>query len=241
MGNDDRLQTEAQDFARRISRLVSEFTGTECPFVATKDDNRLVVRPESERGISLLVKQEPLLTLLVDYYCEWDSDERYLRVEESSVKVYPLGAINKEPLFRYEYHRQPQGHVPCAHLQIHAHSDAFTHLLGWPGRHSRRARDRKDRGLSRFPTVSEFHFPLGGPRFRPALEDILEVLQEEFGLKTGENWLEVCRKSRTRWRRIQLAAAVRDSPETAAEELRRLGYEVTGDAVPERLNKLTML
>lgn len=193
-------------------------------------------------GIPLLVAQETLLTLMVEFKCSWDSDGRYLAVEESKIAVFPRADTNREPLFRYEFVRAPQGRVPCAHLQVHAHRDAFTHLLAWCGDGSRRAKSRGGRALSGpIPAVSEFHFPLGGPRFRPCLEDVLDAIAEEFGVDTATTWPSVRDSARADWRRKQLGAAVRDAPEEAARVLRELGYRVTADEVhPDNLPKLTM-
>jgi hypothetical protein len=41
-------------------------------------------------------------------------------------------------------------------------------------------------------------------------------------LNTG--WRDVVREHRARWLAIQLKAAVRDDPETAAEQLMAMGY-----------------
>lgn len=65
-----------------------------------------------------------------------------------------------------------------------------------------------------------------GIAFRPCLEDVLQMLILEFGLDTKPDWLAAVEKGRARWRDIQLRAAVRDAPESAAEDLRGLGYEV---------------
>lgn len=243
---DDDLKSKADVFATSVSQILSEFTGAEQPFVATTAGGRVTIRhaeaAAGERyGIPLKADGDRLLSLAVNYNCVWDSAEQYLCVENSDVGVYPLNRIQKEPLFRYEYVRTPNGNVPCAHLQVHAHRDAFTHLLGHSGPHSARARKRNGRSLDRTPSVSEFHFPLGGPRFRPALEDILQVLQEEFGLETGPGWPRIRDDGRAGWRRTQIAASVRDAPEQAAQTLRDMGYTVTGEPKPDRMEKLTVL
>lgn len=240
------LQEQANDFAASISRVVSAFTGVEHPFVATALEDRVTVRYAPARqaggaGIPLKVEGDLLLTLNVTFDCTWDSKQHYLAVEKSDVAVYPLARITKEPLFRYEFARSMTPGVPCSHLQVHAHRDSFTHLLGHAGERSRRAKRRVRRDLEQIPAVSEFHFPLGGPRFRPALEDILEVLHEEFGLDIGASWSVVRDEARAEWRRRQVGTAVRDAPEEAVRVLRELGYHVSGPPVPERIDKLTML
>lgn len=246
MSDDAKLAELANIFATRLSRTVGEFTGTEHRFVATVINERVTIRHQeavdgNAHAIPLLFEGETLLSLVVDYDCTWDSGQRHLSVEKSGVTVYPLARIEKEPLFRYEYVRQPTGHIPCSHLQVHAHRDSFTHLLGFGGPHSKRARRRQSRPRRRTPSVSEFHFPLGGPRFRPSLEDILDVLAEEFGLSTGACWESARDIERAEWRRTQVAAAVRDAPAEAVRVLEELGYTITGETQPDRMDKLQIL
>jgi hypothetical protein len=51
---------------------------------------------------------------------------------------------------------------------------------------SRAGRDsRRGRALANnhsVPAMRELHFPVGGPRFRPCLEDVLEMLVVELGV-----------------------------------------------------------
>ncbi|RRD29414.1 hypothetical protein [Actinomyces bowdenii] len=80
------------------------------------------------------------------------------------------------------------------------------------------------------------HFPLGGARFRPCLEDVVELVVNEFGLDTQPDWQERVRDGRAQWRRVQLAAAVRDDPQTARRALDGLGAEAPTDE--ERLGRI---
>jgi hypothetical protein len=75
--------------------------------------------------------------------------------------------------------------------------------------------------------MSERHFPLGGPRFRPCLEDILEMFAVELRVDCSAEGREALRRGRVSWRSLQLATAVRDSPEVAVSTLRDLGYTVS--------------
>ena len=52
------------------------------------------------------------------------------------------------------------------------------------------------------------------------------MLAEEFGVDRMESWRVSLREGRATWRRRQLAASVRDAPETAATALVGLGYQV---------------
>ncbi len=75
--------------------------------------------------------------------------------------------------------------------------------------------------------MAELHLPMGGHRFRPGLEDVLQWLEAEFGVVTGGAWPEELIVARSQYRRGQTAAAVRDCPSEAVRALRDLGYVVT--------------
>lgn len=74
--------------------------------------------------------------------------------------------------------------------------------------------------------MEEVHFPVGGSRFRPTLEDVLQLLIEEFGVTAKDHWQVALRERRSSWERKQLAAAVRDDPAQAIKTLERLGYVI---------------
>ena len=62
---------------------------------------------------------------------------------------------------------------------------------------------------------------------RPCLEDLLQLLVEEFRFDAMPGALQAIEDGRVKWRRRQLAAMVRDDPEEAARVLRdELDYEV---------------
>src|SRR5699024_12000607 len=89
----------------------------------------------------------------------------------------------------------------------------------------------------RFHRSGDLHFPLGGARFRPALEDVLQFLIAQLGVRAEEHWRDAARESRRTWRGRQLASAVRDNPAGAASALSALGYVVrppAGGGPPSR-------
>ncbi|MDQ1286067.1 MAG: hypothetical protein QG663_1493, partial [Thermodesulfobacteriota bacterium] len=48
---------------------------------------------------------------------------------------------------------------------------------------------------------SSVHIPIGGTRFRPCIEDVLQMLISEFGVdRIDQTWREALDKGRTRWR-----------------------------------------
>lgn len=82
---------------------------------------------------------------------------------------------------------------------------------------------------------------LGGARLRPCLEDVLEMLWHEFDVEVRPSAATVLAEGRARWRRHQIAAAVRDAPAGAARVLRELGHAIEAPAAgvaPERTERL---
>ena len=67
--------------------------------------------------------------------------------------------------------------------------------------------------------LAELHVPLGGPRFRPCLEDVVELLIVEFGVDSGDDWRIAIQEGRRAWREKQFRTAVWDDPETARAAL----------------------
>ncbi|MFN8120406.1 MAG: hypothetical protein U0R67_12665 [Micropruina glycogenica] len=237
----DPLLEEAYVFAQQLSSTISAFTGQDCVFAALVIGDLVQVAEETGHGVALTVDGVTHLSLIVEMKCKWDSAGRYLAVEKSTFAVHAGSSTNKEPLFRYDYVRQPKAPIPCAHLQVHAHRDAFTHALSSAGRNSRRGKSMSKRTPDKHPQLSDFHFPLGGPRFRPCLQDLIAALQDEFGLDAADGWHDALAEGRATWRRQQVGAAVRDAPQEAVRVLTELGYSVTGPQVPERLDRLEQL
>lgn len=215
----------AGDLTRTLRRALGEqvppFQLLVRPSRSTADEAKVVVRlPAETQGIDLLVDAQPVLRLDVTYHCSWDSSARYLRIESSSFKVFSRSST--EPLFRYDYVHTPTSDLPGAHLNVHGHHDhiVWSMLQGQKRRGKRRARAAEAGSV---PGLRELHFPLGGPRFRPCLEDLVEMLICEFGVDCEPTWRDALGDGRAAWRRKQLAAAMWDDPETAlavAEDIR---------------------
>lgn len=70
-------------------------------------------------------------------------------------------------------------------------------------------------------------FPVGGDRFRPCIEDVLEMLVVEFNITRKQTWKRAINDGRRRWHELQLSAAIRDNPERALLTLQRLGLVTT--------------
>lgn len=244
----DALLVEAEDFARQLSATVCAAFGSDVPlFVArtAPDTSKLTIRQDPRTGIVLKVDGVGRVRLMVEMWCVWDHARAFLAVDESRVSVEAI-AGSSEPLFRYEFLRSPTGGQAGAHLQVHAHRDAMTYLMTVSGDGSARAKRRRRAAESsrRVPQLSDVHFPLGGPRYRPCLEDILQMLMDELGVDAEPGANEALASGRERWRLNQVATCVRDSPETAARVLDQLGYTIVppdDGHPPDRQEKLRLL
>ena len=233
MTTGDALVAEAQRFAADLTATVQAVVGGHVEAFGARALHRqgldhVSVRQEPRTGIPLTVDGAPLLNLTAEYYCVWDSPGQYLAVDESAVKVYAGAKAAGEPLFRYEYLRAATGDVPGAHVQIHGHRDALTFVMTRAGLGSPRGQrlaGRVAQGAA-VPQMSDLHFPVGGSRFRPSLEDVLDMLVRELGVDHEKGWREALAVGRERWRRMQIRAVVRDAPGEAVAALQQLGYEV---------------
>ena len=77
------------------------------------------------------------------------------------------------------------------------------------------------------PDLHALHFPIGGQRFRPTLEDFLLFLnRERLYTDFKPNWKSTVLRSLQEWRARQAAASAQKYPDVAAGALTRLGYTV---------------
>lgn len=139
-----------------------------------------------------------------------DSTDTYLTVEQSVFKL--TASIDRTPILRYDYDRLARS-KPSSHIQLHAHRGAISHVLSQTGHPKPHA-------------LESLHFPTGGARFRPCLEDLLEFLIRDCKFAAKEGWSQAVTEGRERWRRLQARSIVRDVPHEAADVLTKLGYAV---------------
>ncbi len=223
MSLDPALEHETRVFAESTNALLADvFDAHVDPIAVLRAGDRLSVTTADARGLLLTANDAPALRLKVRYDCDWDSAGQFLAVDRSEFHV--LDASGTGPLVRYEFVRRPSGSVPAAHLQVHGESAALAHALAARGSSTRRSRAAAAR--QRPARLPDLHLPVGGRRFRPALEDVIELIVDECGLDVADRWRDVLGAGRERWRRLQTRTVVRDDPETAAELLRSLGYNV---------------
>lgn len=229
------LGQQAVIFAKELTNTVQAVSPECAPFEAKalSGGPRFTVSQTPAEGVPLRVRGKPLLSLTARYACTYDGADRFLAVDSSEISIFAGMQAHGEPLIRYEYLRAARD-VPAAHIQVHGHRDALSHVLARAGTATNRGK-RRAKGDD-IPRMSGLHLPLGGHRFRPCLEDVLEMLLDEFGIDGAKGAREALHKGRVRWRKTQTASAVRDSPESAISVLEELGYSVElkeGADVPE--------
>lgn len=121
---------------------------------------------------------------------------------ESLIHVF-VEPDGRQPLFRYEFNRSyTGGSLPSAHIQFHGQHPELAAAMQDAGESTGRAKACKHGKCKVY--LHDLHFPAGGPRFRPVLEDVLEMLSEEFGVKPVRS-VPAARKTladaREAWRR----------------------------------------
>lgn len=193
-------------------------------------DDRYVVRPEA-KNVPLLVGGDHLADLAPAVYLGLDRTGEFLKAVRSEFVVKSV--LDRTPLVRLDY-RTDMNRAPVAHWQIHAERGAFSHLLS-------RAHAVDESRVGKPHDLSSLHFPVGGERFRPCLEDFLHFLVAECGIDARPGWMAVVERGREGWRRKQLRSTIRDAEEESADVLRHLGWSVEAPAggAPENRGSFT--
>ena len=239
------LSSQAEDFAHALSATVRGVVGPHCPIFRADvmhEARQVTIAQDDGQGIPLSVRGQSLLFLRAEYRCEADHSGEFLRVRWSRIAVFFRdGTANNPPLIRYEFERPKNRDVPSAHLHIHheglcaecanSNISAVYQLGGTNNPSAKRAQARIASG--KYAHQQDFHFPLGGERFRPCLEDFLHALIYEFGIDHEPGWQEVLEHGREQWRLRQTAAVVRDAPAAAVNTLRKMGYSISPPASGE--------
>jgi hypothetical protein len=158
-----------------------------------------------------LGRKPPTGYLLVAFTLEMDPEGVHLAVTKSGVALYATEAPGSM-IFHYDYVRDPDNEYPSAHVQVAGQSEPLAMLLTRAGVEGRSLRD--------------LHLPVGGRRFRPTVEDVVELLVVEGLARAREGWRDVVAEHRERWTVRQVKAAVRRYPQAAVDQLTADGYDV---------------
>lgn len=226
----DDLGSQASDFAQCLENLLTAVLGespepyTRSPYGRSRKGlDSMLVEQSDRAGVPLRVDGRVVLRLEYSYRCTCDNPAHELQIDESSVMLRVEN--DPTPLMHYDYVRNVRGSIPAAHINIHASNDEATKAMlacGGKAQGRNRRKDFVERGV--FPTFSVLHFPVGGDRMRPGIEDVLQMARYEFGIDMESGWLDAIEQSREEYRTTQLRAFVREFPDIAFEELRNGGY-----------------
>ncbi len=226
------LEQESRKFGDHLSWLLN---GTVCTgirltsVVSTYSRDRTVVGYQIGRhnqdvtdGIPVTVGRRPANFYIgLSVHLAPDSQSEHLMVTQSVMILAndPDVGDDSNVLLHYDYERNKADDYPEAHLQICANSKA------WESAGKRLDGSRR--------LLERLHLPVGGRRFRPTLEDLVEFLVREKLAEAQPNWEGVLEESRAGFHEKQLRAAVRRNPEAAADQLRKQGYSVIDFNVSE--------
>lgn len=219
------LDQEASDFAGRLVTLLNGTvtTGAVLEVAALDDDLALISTPGPiTRSVLPLdlspdetQRREAPLWLRIEFRVAPDTERQHLRVNRSLIGLC-VNPRTGQCAMRVEYDRDYDS-APAAHLNVAGEST----MLGYAYAMAR----------TRPKPLEKVHFPNGGKRFRPSVEDFIEFLAQE-GLVRDlhPGWEQVLANSRGDWLHRQTRAATRRHPEAAIAQLRTMGYEVTAQA-----------
>ena len=223
----EELFDRARTFAQKVEDLLESTVvyGDHPDLRVKKMEDRnpetVVVKTRKSHPIQLKVGSASLLRLDIRYHLEISSGGDYMRIERSTFQVRGMNKVS--PFFRYDFEAHPNSaKIPTAHLNVYGHRDDLLHAMYVSNKSRSRPANRKDLDPTSPRGLHMLHFPIGGARFRPCLEDILEFVIREFGIDTAPGWQEAINAGRAEWRRIQLASAIRDDPKTARRALAEL-------------------
>jgi hypothetical protein len=158
--------------------------------------------------IPLSIRKSPKLYLGMLFKIAPDDAGRYPMVRSSVMFLSPDDDPAGRVLLHYDYERDKDDY-PEAHLQVCATSPAWEEAIGRYGRRGR--------------PLERLHLPVGGRRFRPILEDLIEFLATEKLAELRSGWRTWVKRGRDDFAERQLRAAVRRNPDVAISILREEG------------------
>lgn len=206
------LEGRARSWADGLSDLLNHTItdGIRLGAVVRQDGLCTVARGVTKKSLTpdvirLTISQAPPRCYL---YAAWtlaiDGKSDRLTVTKSKIALRTDDGDAAEDIFSYEYGTDPDDEYAEAHLHVAGESPLLDELCQQTGKSTR---------------LRDLHSPVGGRRFRPSLEDVVEMLVTEGFVKARDGWRDVLEASRRAFQEGQLRAAVRQDPETARAEL----------------------
>ena len=211
------LERRAKQFAGEIADLlngtITDGIRLDCGLYTHGSHGQAIVTYNLDRvnrrgePIPLTISRSPAkLFLRVFHALRMDDENRHLANIKSTFGLY----VRSKSAFAYHYERDPNNKYPVAHLHIDGKAKRLQRVLDVAGRDE--------------DTPTALHLPVGGRRYRPSLEDIIEFCIVERLVDARDDWQQHLSESRERFHGQQLEAAVRNDPAIAAEALISLGW-----------------
>lgn len=227
MGSNDKVAGQAQELAERVSDTIYACLPGGPIIAALKvpgDRVQLTAVEVDQSGVALDRPAEMPLFVAGELVAYWnvsillglDYSGVFLKTMKSAISMRSVW--EKNPLVRLEYD-SAMTTAPIAHWQFHAERGAFSHLLARAAAGSKYVTEHPH-------SLSKLHFPAGGERFRPSLEDFIEFLIRECGVDSTDGWQRGVQDGRELWRRMQARAVARDLQAETAQILREQGWVV---------------
>jgi hypothetical protein len=202
---------QAREFAEDVQRVLNTTicTGVRITAKSSTTPGFVVVGQGMNRSSNQtqpfpvhIGSRKPRCWLKLGYELSLDKSGRFLTVFNSFFSVQ-TGPQEGSALCHFDYEREKPGGYPEAHLQVNGVSPA---LEAWPGKTNTRE-------------LGRLHFPVGGRRFRPTIEDVIVFLIVEGLAEPRDGWQTVLDTRRQDWERIQLKAAMRSDPPASMDLL----------------------
>ena len=215
------LEKQARRFADDISDLLNRtvIDGIRVSSLKTATGYGIIGAGVSKnRSTSLPIpitptKKDAAVFLYLLHSYEPDPEGVYLTMTQTTMSLYTSQDMADDQLIvGIDYARNPGNQFPGAHLHVAGQRDDLDAVYLGDERKTRKLRD--------------LHFPVGGKRFRPTLEDLVEFMVTEEMVEPRSGWEHVVKDHRAHWEAIQVKAAVRRNQEDAADALREAGWDV---------------
>jgi len=217
---DSQFRKQAQGFADELSNLLNRTVCRGIRLNSVRDRSRNVVwvgyritetQLTSVEALELTTGKRSGIFCGLSLQLGLDEEGEYLMVQSSFMGLFRDGEMT-ETLCHFDYERDKQDGYPEAHMQIEATSKVWEDVLRRSG-----AAGEQNR------TLAKLHLPVGGRRFRPTLEDVIEFVASERLVEPLPGWEAVVGESRAKFQEKQLRAAIRRNPDAARQAMQDLG------------------
>lgn len=219
MGTPHPALDRAREYAAELTATVQAVLPSSPDFQAMVLESRLTIGVFTSSGsigvLPLFIDGRRVAHWKLSMLVDLDSAGQHLKVMKSNFSV--TAEVDATPLVRYEFDDAMRT-APVAHWQFHGERGAFSHLLGQAQFAGKNVKPH---------SLSSVHFPVGGGRMRPGVDDLLEFLVREFGFDACPAWEAAVQVDRDRYRRIQARTIMRDMTDELVATLRSEGWIVT--------------